>query len=203
MENNVNILVIEDDPTICVDICLILESYGYHVVGPTHKVSRALEYLRQRTVDLAILDINLNSQESGIDLGHHIHEKVGIPFIYLTSYSDSDTIKSAVATQPANYIVKPFKEEDFKPAIELALAQRKKSKLSLPPLEIINKQLISFLTKTEYEILGYLIQGQNIKDIANRRFNSENTIKTHVKNIYSKMGVSSRVELFSVLNSMN
>lgn len=68
MESTKKILVVEDDPTICVDICLILEGYGYQVVGPTHKVVKAIEYLEKEKVDLAILDINLNSQESGIDL---------------------------------------------------------------------------------------------------------------------------------------
>ncbi len=197
-----NILVVEDDPTIAIDLMLALEGQGYRVLGPTHRADRALEYLHGERIDLALLDINLEGEMTGIDLAHRINEEVGIPFIFLTSYSDRETVASAADTFPSTYLVKPFKEADLAPAIEMAMAGAiRKQAQHTPSLTLINKDLVQGLTKTEYEILLEVDKGLSIPDIAEQRHNSENTIKTHLKNLYNKLGVHTRVEVVNFLNS--
>ena len=195
-----SILVVEDDPAIAIDIALTLEANDYTVFGPTHRADRALEYLRREHVDLALLDINLEGETTGIDLAHQINQQFGIPFIFLTSYSDQATVASAAETYPATFLVKPFKQEDLAPAIEIAMAgATRKSRGYVPALTLINKGLVHGLTRTEYEIMLELDKGCSVVDIADRRHNSENTIKTHVKNIYAKLDVHNKVELLNFL----
>lgn len=194
----IKILVVEDDPAIALDIKIILSKLGYEILGPTHKFQNAIDILKNNTVDLALIDINLASKKSGIDLAHEINASYDLPFIFLTSYSDQPTIVEAAETLPAAYIVKPFKEQDLYPAIEVALKHRHKKGLrAIHNLESINKKLVAKLTKTEYEIILLLNDGKSVPKIAEFRFNSENTIKTHIKNIYSKLQVNNRIQMIA------
>ena len=193
-QSQIQILVVEDDPAIAIDIALNLESIGYSVIGPTHTGQKALEYLEKERVDLAILDIHLVGDLSGIDVAKAINTRYGIPFIYLTSYSDKGTIAEAASTLPATYIVKPFKEEDLAPAIQIALVKARES-MRIPSLEIINANRVNKVTQTEYEVICDILDGLSNKEIAAKRFNSPHTIKSHIKSIYLKLEVHGRVEL--------
>lgn len=59
------------------------------------------------------------------------------------------------------------------------------------------------LTRREREIAALLIKGKTYRTIANELHVSENTVKTHVKNIYSKTGVNNRAELINLLLDTN
>ncbi len=192
--SDINILVVEDDPAIAIDIALNLESQGYNVIGPTHTARKALEYLEKERINLAILDINISGDRSGVDLAEIINDRYAIPFIYLTSYSDRDTIQKAASTYPATYLVKPFKEEDLAPAIEIALVKSQELP-GLPGIEIINSKVLRPITQKEYEIIQDILEGLSNKQIAEKRFNSPHTIKTHVKSIYAKLNVHNKMEL--------
>lgn len=100
----------------------MLEKYDYHVLQTTTSYDEAIESLEKYQPDLVLLDVNLSSKKTGIDLGKIISEKYKIPFIYITSYSDKQTVALAKETKPNGYIVKPFSEEDLYTSIEVALA---------------------------------------------------------------------------------
>lgn len=68
-----------------------------------------------------MLDINLNGKRDGIDLAGEINRRFQIPFIFTTSYSDAATLERARQTNPVNYLVKPFKQEQLYTAIEMGL----------------------------------------------------------------------------------
>ncbi|MBK8416595.1 MAG: response regulator [Bacteroidetes bacterium] len=56
--------------------------------------------LKEGKPDIVLLDINLEGKQDGIDLGKYIHEKLGIPFVFLSSYSDKNTLDRAKQVQP-------------------------------------------------------------------------------------------------------
>ena len=118
------ILIVEDEPLIADDIAGILEKHQYKVSDIVDEAKDALESLEEHSVDLALLDINIEGDIDGIELA----KKITIPFIFLTSYYDQKTLNRVKETQPAGYIVKPFNENELIANIDLALA-RKKQKL--------------------------------------------------------------------------
>ncbi len=197
------ILIVEDEVAIACDIAFNLESNGYTIVGMVHSTEDALEVLKNHEVDLVMLDINLGQGPSGIDLAAVIDQKYRIPFIYLTSYVDDDTLTRAAETFPASYLVKPFKDDDLAPAVKMALA-KKQGQVSqrLPSLHMINKNLLTPVTSSEYNMLEELWDGKTNQDIANDRFLSLNTIKTHVQNIYAKLKVHSKPQLIKYLREL-
>jgi DNA-binding NarL/FixJ family response regulator len=197
------ILIIEDEPAIAVDIAINLENCGYDIMDVLHSAEDGLEFLMGNRPDLIMLDINLEGEMSGIDLARIIDKEYGIPFIYLTSYADDDTINKAADTFPASYLVKPFKEQDLAPAVKIALMRKAGNKISrIPTLPLINKDRINPVTKGEYSVITELWKGKTNGEIASDLFLSKNTIKTHVRNIYSKLDVHSKPELIKYLREL-
>ena len=195
-------MIVEDEPAIAIDIAYNLESFGYQVIDAVHTGEDALEILENHEVDLVMLDINIAGGMTGIDLAIRINHKYQIPFIYLTSFSDKSTIAKAASTFPASYLVKPFKEYDIAPAIEVALLKKKEYNPSFPPLALINRKLISKITQGEYNVIEPLWLGHTNQEIADLLQISRNTVKTHIRNIYSKLDLSSKPEMIRFLREL-
>lgn len=123
---NGGILIVEDDPVISQLIGWRLEKMGFFVSGKTPTGEEALDKIKDGRPDLILIDINLPGTMDGTELARTIKEKFQIPFIFLTAYTDSETISRAIDTEPAGYLIKPFKDEELKVMIELALRHAKK-----------------------------------------------------------------------------
>ncbi len=67
------------------------------------------------------MDINLKNSKDGIETAKEIQKIENIPIIYLTAYSDENTIERAIKTNPISYLLKPFKREELKSTILLGL----------------------------------------------------------------------------------
>lgn len=110
METKLKILIVEDKPLIAENIKLTLEDLGYDVPHLCYTFPQAVQAIADGSIDLALLDINLGSKnpaEDGIALGRLIRETIGIPFIFLTAYSDLETIRAATELGPNGYLIKP------------------------------------------------------------------------------------------------
>lgn len=106
----------------------MLLELNYNISGIAKNYEEATSFLvNDPDIDLAILDINLNSNKGGIELALLINEEYKIPFIYLTSYSDPATIKKAIPTLPASYLLKPFTKEDLFTTMEVIKVRDQKS----------------------------------------------------------------------------
>jgi DNA-binding LytR/AlgR family response regulator len=120
MSKSFRVLIVEDEPIIARDVSYMLEDLSYEVASIIHEAKEVLPFLKREPVDLILLDINLEDELTGIDLGHLIKQRYDIPFIYLTSYSDSATLERAKVTQPYGYLVKPIDIRNLKSTISIA-----------------------------------------------------------------------------------
>lgn len=124
MKDNFNILIVEDELIIAEMTKEMLLDLKYSVVGIAKNHNEAQTYLsKAEGIDMVILDINLEDEKNGIDIGKDINERNLMPFIYLTSYSDPKTIKKAISTTPAAYLLKPFTKSDLYTTIEVIKAR--------------------------------------------------------------------------------
>lgn len=197
------ILIVEDEVTIACDIAFNLEAHNFEIIDVVYCAEDAIPILDEKEVDLVMLDINLSGEQSGIDLAETLDLEYDIPFIFLTSYSDNDTIQKASKTFPASYLVKPFKENDLAPAVKIALASRAGNKnLRMPALRTINQVALTKITNAEYKVMTLFWQGMSNPDIAKKLFLSKNTIKTHSRNIYLKLDLKSKYELVNFLQGL-
>ncbi|MCD6566252.1 MAG: response regulator [Bacteroidales bacterium] len=120
--SKVKILVVEDELIIAEDIRMMLENLGYEVVGTAPGYSEAIELMNKDLPDVVLIDILLAGEKDGITLAETIREKYNLPFIFLTSHSDTATVERAKAVCPDGYLVKPFEKKDLYTSIEIAFS---------------------------------------------------------------------------------
>ncbi|PUE66458.1 response regulator [Arcobacter lacus] len=127
--NKEKILIIEDDSIVALDIKRILNNLEYEVTNIVSNYEDAISSIKYEKPTLIFSDVNLGKdKKDGIDIINEIQKNSYIPVIFLTAYSDEETIKRAVKTNPLGYILKPFKKEDIKSTLLLALYKMKDEK---------------------------------------------------------------------------
>jgi PAS domain S-box-containing protein len=97
-----------------------LKNLGYNVPVVVSSGSEAIKKVKENNPDLVLMDINLNGEMDGVEASSKIHSFSDIPVIYLTAYSDDNTLERAKITEPYAYIVKPFKDRELNINIEIA-----------------------------------------------------------------------------------
>jgi DNA-binding LytR/AlgR family response regulator len=146
---SVNILVVEDESIVRKDIERSLIKLGYNVVANADNGERALELAREKKPDLALMDIQIKGDMTGIDTAEAIKQEMDIPVIYLTAFADENTLAKAKITEPHGYILKPFKEIDLHTAIELAIHKHQREKDVKVEVELL-RSLTNFKSSAEY-----------------------------------------------------
>lgn len=115
------VLVVEDEAIIARHLRGILRNLHYEVTAVVACVADALEQLERNPPDVVLIDVMLAGEQDGIDLAHRLRALYHLPFVFVTSLSDADTLARATQTSPAGYLVKPFTEQAVYVALELAL----------------------------------------------------------------------------------
>lgn len=126
--SNIKIGIVEDEVLIADSLERNLRKHGYTVVPYAICYEEAIEMIVEHDPDILILDINLEEEKNGIQVAKYIRENYSTPFIFLTSYLDSDTLSAAKETSPAGYLTKPFHFESLYTTIEVALYNSTKEK---------------------------------------------------------------------------
>lgn len=147
------------------------------------------KYLQIKNYDIVLLDINLKSEKTGLDLiGEVLEIYPDINVVILTSYDLKNYKETAYKLGVKDFINKSVEIDDL---IErLVRVNEGKNKI----FNINDKPL---LTDSEKMVLKELVKGSNKKDIANKLFISERTLYNHISNIYSKLGVNNAIEAFN------
>src|SRR5579859_1066696 len=121
-EKPLRIVIADDEPIIRLDLKKMLEDCGYDVVGEVGDGAKAVEATRQLKPDVVILDIKMPEMD-GIDAAKIITDEKIAPVLLLTAYSQLDLINRAKEAGVFSYLVKPFKETDLIPQIEITVAR--------------------------------------------------------------------------------
>ncbi|HNP19951.1 MAG TPA: LytTR family transcriptional regulator DNA-binding domain-containing protein [Fulvivirga sp.] len=114
--------IIEDEMVIAEDIRDILESNEYEVCGIAKNYEKSIEMIDNCQPDIVLLDIKIKGDKDGIDLARTLRSDYNIPFVFISSHSDSQTVKRAAEVNPYGYLVKPFEDPDVLVAVEIALS---------------------------------------------------------------------------------
>lgn len=131
MENEIDILIIEDDALIAESIKMQLDDFGYGITRVCYKYDTAIAAIEEANYDLIISDINLGygiDEKSGITLMEHLKKVKKCPFIFLTAFSDKDTLKKATSLYPSAYLVKPVNAANLYAAVQLAMENYQNTK---------------------------------------------------------------------------
>lgn len=134
------ILIADDDAVVRLDLRAILETLGYCVVGEADNGESAINLARTLKPDLIILDVMM-PQKNGIQAAEAINKERLGPVLLLTAYSDAPIIEQAKKAGVVAYLVKPFRQQDIQPAIEVAISRYREMSALEGALETIQSQV--------------------------------------------------------------
>jgi PAS domain S-box-containing protein len=115
------ILIVEDDDVVAEDLQRSLRDMGYDVPAVAAGGVEAIRVAQERCPALVLMDIRIRGALDGIQTGSILRDRLDVPVIYLTGYTDAETLARAKRTQPYGYLVKPVKVEELRSAVEIAL----------------------------------------------------------------------------------
>jgi DNA-binding response OmpR family regulator len=113
------ILIVEDQPIVALDYRILFEVKGYDCAAFS-KGRQALESIKSDKPDLALLDIKLQDDVSGIEIGK-VLKLFSVPTIFISAFSDTENHKKAVSLQPAYIFTKPINFNELNKAVEKIL----------------------------------------------------------------------------------
>lgn len=125
IDKDVSILIVEDEVVLAMALEQSLIQMGFFVSGIESSVQKAISHAKSHRPDIILMDINLNQTQTGIDAANTIWKKFKIPIIYLTSYTNDQTIKDALECEPYGYLIKPCRDEELKVTINMAMHKHK------------------------------------------------------------------------------
>lgn len=139
-KDNASILVVEDQILIGKEIQETLKELGYTVPYIANSANEAIEKASEILPDLVVMDIFLDGNFDGVRAAQVIHKKLDIPVIYLTGYTDEETLKRAQISEPFGYVVKPFNTQELHSNIQIALFRHRLQKELIDREEALRKK---------------------------------------------------------------
>jgi response regulator NasT len=130
--NKGSILVVDDDRLVLATLTHGLTQAGYEVIDADNG-DDAILLAREHRPDLALLDIRMEGK-SGFDVAAYLRQSLQMPFIFLSAFSDDETVAQVQALGAVAYLVKPLDIRQIVPAVEAAFANlRARRSEAAPP----------------------------------------------------------------------
>jgi response regulator NasT len=117
------VIIADDESIIRIDLREMLTAQGYLVVGEASDGRSAVNLARELRPDLVIMDIKMPGDVDGIDAARVLTREKIAPVLLLTAFNQRELVAGAREAGVVGYIVKPFREADLAPAIEVASAR--------------------------------------------------------------------------------
>ncbi|HNR96498.1 MAG: putative transcriptional regulatory protein pdtaR [Chloroflexi bacterium ADurb.Bin180] len=116
------ILIADDESLILMDLREMLTNLGYLVVGEANDGRSAVNMARELRPDLVLMDIKMPDMD-GVEAAKILTSEKVAPVLLLTAYSQQELIDRAREAGVVGYLVKPFRESNLAPAIQITLAR--------------------------------------------------------------------------------
>ncbi len=119
--SRLKVLIVEDESITALQLKNKIISWDFEVLGTSSSGEEAVNHARDLKPDIILMDIVLRGDLNGVDAAKKIKEFLDVPIIYLTAYADEKTMNEALTTEPHNYILKPFDDNELHFALEMAV----------------------------------------------------------------------------------
>ncbi len=191
-QNSIRVLLIENQTLTRIGIRTILESQNnFEIVGEADSGAIGIELFRQLKPDVIILSLRLPDSCAIDTLDDYFAEEKRSRILVLADTAGDAEISKALKKGALGYICKDISPAELVKAIRVVKSGKKYIPSDIA--EILSEYIgQEELTPTETKILGAVVAGKSNKEIAYDLNVSENTVKTHVKNVFEKLGVSDR-----------
>jgi DNA-binding NarL/FixJ family response regulator len=201
----ITVVLVEDNSEYRNGMNYVLQMFrGVKVLADFSNAEDLLEVIDSIIPDVILMDIGLPGI-SGIEATKLIHKSYPrIKTVILTVFEDDDNVFNAICSGAIGYLTKPVMPDQLMEAVENAFdgGTPMSPRIARRVLEMFNKfappeKADYNLTEREMEVLNYLVQGFDYKDIADAMFISIYTVRAHIRNVYDKLHVHSKSQAVS------
>jgi len=199
---SVRIFLLDDHEVVRQGIAEVLEGVeGFEIVGEAGTAAEAVPRILAARPDVAVLDMRL-PDGSGIDVCREVRSVLpDTHCLILTSYDDQDAVLASVMAGASGYVRKEVRAAALIDAIRQAAMGRSlidpalivKVMQSAQQIPESNDQLAS-LTEREREVLDLIAEGLTNRQIGERMFLSDKTVKNYVSSLLNKLGMQRRTQ---------
>ena len=201
---HLRILLVDDHEIVRLGLKALLSRYPHvEVIAEARDAQEALENTVRLEPDIVVMDIRLPGK-NGIEATRDIIEtRPETKVIMLTSHADDDVLFDAISAGASGYVLKQIGSDDLVRALETvgrgesmldpALTQKVFQRVR-ESARRAEDEYFAALTEQEINILSLITEGLTNREIAERVFLSEKTVRNYVSSILSKLDLSSRAE---------
>jgi RNA polymerase sigma factor (sigma-70 family) len=191
------VFVVDDDPSVRSAIKRLIGSMGLQV----ELFGSAQEFLASKLPNVPsclVLDIRLPGI-SGLNLQHQLAQaNIQIPIIFITAHGDIRMTVRAMKAGAAEFLTKPFRDQDLLDAIQHALERDRNRRQQEAELAVLRDRFDS-LSPREREVVALVVSGMLNKQIAAQIGAAENTVKVHRSRAMEKMNATSLADLIKMI----
>ncbi len=203
MSAPIDVLVVDDHKVVRAGLVALLQQQpNLRVVGEAGTGEEALQCLERLSPDVVLMDLQMPVM-GGVEATREIRRRwPKVAVLILTTYDDDELIWQGIQAGARGYLLKDAQPEELLSGVRTVASGG-----TLLPPEIVLKltQVIQQggsaetqgrdpLTEREQAILNLIAKGLSNKEIASHLFISENTVKTHISNLFQKLEVSDRTQ---------
>ncbi len=116
-----SVLIVEDEILIADELSERLSSLGFLVIDAVDSAEEGIEIAVNERPSLVLMDIRLRGRKDGVEAAQEIREQVDVPIVFLTAYSDRQTVERAKRTEHDGFILKPFEKDELQSTIAVAM----------------------------------------------------------------------------------
>ena len=200
------VLLVDDENMLLDSLEIILSVNDMEIVGKAHDGHEALKILKDTECDVALVDLNMKGM-GGIELiGHMKKEYPSIKILVLTTFYDDKNITDAISNGADGYLLKDSGKDAILGAVSQLMSgvsvldPKVMSRLTSLMTKNTSDDLYVEMTEREREIAGLLAEGLTNRQIADKLYISEGTVKNYISSIYDKTGIHDRVKLVVALS---
>ncbi|MFP4662258.1 MAG: response regulator [Halanaerobiales bacterium] len=195
----ISVYLVDDHPFVREGLKTYLSlQEGIEVVGEANNGEKAVEEIKKLDVDVTIVDLHLPGID-GVEVTRQVKSAgLSTQLIVLSSFSDDQEVIAAIDAGAISYLMKDSPPQKL---LEAIIAARKGEPVLHPRIarklmkRVSRKEeYIEPLTSREKEVLAELANGHSNKEIGERLYISDKTVKTHVSNILRKLDVKDRTQ---------
>jgi two-component system nitrate/nitrite response regulator NarL len=205
--NVIGVVVVDDSRVFLDSICFALNRRReIRVLGAARSGAEGVHLVLSSGADVAVVDLRMPGM-SGVELTRALREHAPhVPVIALTVSPDEEDLSEALRAGACSYVLKPNAREELPLAIKAAargeswltpsMTRKLISSYTRSPSAVVRDSIDTHeeLTSRERSVLAYLAQGRTNREIGEKLYIAETTVKTHLKNIFAKLDVRNRAE---------
>jgi DNA-binding NarL/FixJ family response regulator len=204
------VLIVDDHPLTQEALASLLTQHGFEIVAQASSGEEAIKQAAKQQPDLVLLDLSMPGM-SGLEALPEIRRVApGAEVVVLTASGTEENLLRAIKGGASGYLLKtepPSRIVEFlrgvingEAALSGSIARRLLEQVREGRDHAVPDEISSLLSARELEVLLLLDEHLGTEEIAHRLFISEHTVRSHVKSLLHKLGVSSRRQALEALS---